>query len=169
MKAGGTQSLKLKLARPGIEPRTQCHSTARLPCVRRRFIVLRWWILDNILLVWHIGKKEEIWLNPVTETPTPTEQSKKRKHIFTLSHLYLETAKRMTQIDEFIYNLSTGCPGSFPSRYWTSDRCRGRSGTHGEKWRESWRQRPRRAGRGFPEEERVPWHCVRHCKGSCSG
>ena len=34
---------------------------------------------QNCLYILVKGKKEEIWLNPVTKTPTPTEQSKKQR------------------------------------------------------------------------------------------
>ena len=32
-----------------------------------------------MFILWPKEKKEEIWLSPVTKTPTPTEQSKKQR------------------------------------------------------------------------------------------
>ena len=34
---------------------------------------------NNVQIVIFREKKEEIWLSPVTKTPTPTEQSKKQR------------------------------------------------------------------------------------------
>ena len=50
--------------------------------VKNNYDLLQSMRVNYILCVFHLHdkeKKEEIWLSPVTKTPTPTEQSKKQR------------------------------------------------------------------------------------------